>query len=319
MIAPDAEAVAGDLHVDVAIADVPSEPRQFVGACGGDFDERFGPSDDAHNGAILQYKSVAVMQGNRLWEVEQKRCPALAGQNNPAAMPVMGVEHDRIDGAGVIPMAGRPDFTSTLHSHSMMLSSAISMRSDSGTAARVRRRALARRRIAYHHVAMINKIVQTMAEAMAGIRDGAIVLIGGFGAVGQPNALIDGLIEQGATELTVVANNAGVGHVGLARLMELGRVRKIVCSFPRTSDPVVFETLYGRQDRAGDRAARHARRAHPRRRRRHAGVLHATAVGTKLGEGKEDPRDQRPPMCWRKRCTATWRWSRPGRPTAGAT
>ena len=78
---------------------------------------------------------------------------------------------------------------------------------------------------------MINKIVQSMAEAMAEIRDGAVVLIGGFGSIGQPNALIDGLIEQGAKDLTVVANNAGVGRVGLARLMELGRVRKIVCSY----------------------------------------------------------------------------------------
>ena len=64
---------------------------------------------------------------------------------------------------------------------------------------------------------MINKIVQSMADAMAGIKDGSTVLIGGFGAVGQPNALIDGLIEQGATDLTVACNNAGVGHVGLAR------------------------------------------------------------------------------------------------------
>ena len=61
---------------------------------------------------------------------------------------------------------------------------------------------------------MINKIVQSMADAMAGIKDGSTVLIGGFGAVGQPNALIDGLIEQGATDLTVAANNAGVGHIG---------------------------------------------------------------------------------------------------------
>ena len=90
---------------------------------------------------------------------------------------------------------------------------------------------------------MINKIVQTMAEAMAGINDGSIVLVGGFGSVGQPNALIEGLIEQGAKDLTVVANNAGVGHVGLAKLLDPGRVRKIVCSFPRTADPVVFERL----------------------------------------------------------------------------
>src|SRR5204862_5580124 len=78
---------------------------------------------------------------------------------------------------------------------------------------------------------MIDKRVATIAEAMAGVPDGGTVLIGGFGAVGQPNALIDGLIEQGATDLPVVCNTAGVGHVGLAKLMELGRVRKIVCSF----------------------------------------------------------------------------------------
>src|SRR5919202_5236554 len=91
---------------------------------------------------------------------------------------------------------------------------------------------------------MINKIVASMAEAMAGIQDGSTVLLGGFGAVGQPNALIDGLIEQGAKDLTIVANNAGTGRLGLARLMELGRVRKIVCSFPRSAGSVVFEALY---------------------------------------------------------------------------
>jgi 3-oxoadipate CoA-transferase alpha subunit len=91
---------------------------------------------------------------------------------------------------------------------------------------------------------MINKIVQSMAEAMAGVKDGSTVLIGGFGSVGQPDMLIDGLIEQGATNLTAVLNNAGSGRIGVARLMELGRVRKIICSFPRSSDPVVFETLY---------------------------------------------------------------------------
>ncbi|MDR3660933.1 MAG: 3-oxoacid CoA-transferase subunit A [Mycobacterium sp.] len=91
---------------------------------------------------------------------------------------------------------------------------------------------------------MIDKIVRSMAEAMVGIGDGAVVLIGGFGAVGQPDALIEGLVEQGATDLTVVANNAGTGHAGLARLMELGRVRRIVCSFPRSAGSVVFEDLY---------------------------------------------------------------------------
>src|SRR5580698_7560772 len=91
---------------------------------------------------------------------------------------------------------------------------------------------------------MINKIVKTLAEAMAGIRDGSVILLGGFGSIGLPYALVEGLIEHGASDLTVVANNAGVGRTGLARLLDLGRVRKIVCSFPRSSDPVVFEELY---------------------------------------------------------------------------
>lgn len=91
---------------------------------------------------------------------------------------------------------------------------------------------------------MIDKTVRAMADAMAGIRDGSTVLVGGFGSVGQPDALIDGLIEQGAKELTVVANNAGAGRVGLAKLLELRRVRKIICSYPRSAGSVVFEELF---------------------------------------------------------------------------
>jgi 3-oxoadipate CoA-transferase, alpha subunit len=135
---------------------------------------------------------------------------------------------------------------------------------------------------------MINKIVQSMADAMAGIKDGSTVLIGGFGAVGQPNALIEGLIEQGATDLTVAANNAGVGHAGLARLMELGRVRKIICSFPRSSDPVVFETLY----RAGEIELEIVPQGTLAERMRAAGAgvpafFTATGVGTKMAMGKQ--------------------------------
>ena len=135
---------------------------------------------------------------------------------------------------------------------------------------------------------MINKIVQDMADAMAGIADGSTVLIGGFGAVGQPNALIEGLIHQGATNLTVAANNAGVGHVGLARLMELGRVRKIICSFPRSSDPIVFETLY----RAGKIELEIVPQGTLAERMRAAGAgvpafFTATGVGTKMAVGKE--------------------------------
>lgn len=91
---------------------------------------------------------------------------------------------------------------------------------------------------------MINKIARSVADAMAGIPDGATVLIGGFGTAGIPNELIDGLIEQGAKELTVVNNNAGNGDTGLAALLKAGRVRKIICSFPRQADSYVFDELY---------------------------------------------------------------------------
>lgn len=92
--------------------------------------------------------------------------------------------------------------------------------------------------------AVIDKFVPDAAAAVAGVEDGATVLIGGFGAVGQPVALIEALIDNGARELTIVTNNAGMGHVGLARLLGSRRVRKIICSFPRTSGSTVFDELY---------------------------------------------------------------------------
>jgi 3-oxoadipate CoA-transferase alpha subunit len=91
---------------------------------------------------------------------------------------------------------------------------------------------------------MIDKIAETVADALAGTEDGATVLIGGFGTAGIPNELIDGLIAQGARELTVVNNNAGNGDTGLAALLKAGRVRKIICSFPRQADSHVFDELY---------------------------------------------------------------------------
>jgi 3-oxoadipate CoA-transferase alpha subunit len=136
---------------------------------------------------------------------------------------------------------------------------------------------------------MINKIVQSMADALAGVKDGSVVLVGGFGSIGQPNALIAGLIEQGAKDLTVVANNSGVGHVGLAALLETGHVRKIVCSFPRTADPVVFETLW-REGRIELECVPQGTMAE-RMRAAGAGIpafYTATAAGTKLAEGKEE-------------------------------
>ena len=135
---------------------------------------------------------------------------------------------------------------------------------------------------------MIDKIVRSMAEAVKGIADGSVILLGGFGSVGQPDALLDGLIEQGAKDLTVVANNAGTGRVGLARLMDLGRVRRIVCSFPRSAGSVVFEELY----RAGKLELEIVPQGTLAERMRAAGAgvggfFTPTAVGTKLAEGKE--------------------------------
>ncbi len=135
---------------------------------------------------------------------------------------------------------------------------------------------------------MIDKRVKTMAEAMAGIKDGSTVLIGGFGAVGQPNQLIEGLVEQGAKDLTCVANNAGNGHVGLARLMELGRVRRMICTFPRTPGSVVFEELY----KAGKIELEIVPQGTLAERMRAAGAgipafYTPTAVGTLLAAGKE--------------------------------
>lgn len=91
---------------------------------------------------------------------------------------------------------------------------------------------------------MIDKIAPSVAAALADTPDGATVLIGGFGTAGIPNELINGLIDQGARELTVVSNNAGNGDTGLAALLQAGRVRKIICSFPRQADSHVFDGLY---------------------------------------------------------------------------
>ena len=91
---------------------------------------------------------------------------------------------------------------------------------------------------------MINKQVSCPAEALADVFDGAVVMVSGFGEAGSPIELIHGLIDQGARELTVVSNNCGSGQVGLAALLKAGRVRKVVCSFPRTANSTVFPDLY---------------------------------------------------------------------------
>src|SRR6266540_4672528 len=91
---------------------------------------------------------------------------------------------------------------------------------------------------------MIDKIVPSVNAALADVRDGSTILVGGFGGAGVPAELIDALIAQGAKDLTIVNNNAGNGEVGVAALLNAGRVRKIVCSYPRLADGHVFERFY---------------------------------------------------------------------------
>ncbi len=95
---------------------------------------------------------------------------------------------------------------------------------------------------------MINKIVNSTSEAIAGFFDGATVMISGFGEAGSPIELIHQLIDHGAKNLTVVSNNTGSGHVGLAALIENKQVKKMICSFPRTANSTVFPELYNRGD-----------------------------------------------------------------------
>lgn len=135
---------------------------------------------------------------------------------------------------------------------------------------------------------MIDKRVRTLAEAVAGINDGATVLCSGFGAVGEPVELLNALRETGVKNLVCVANNAGTGDEGLAGLIKDGRVRKIICSFPRQSDSQVFDALY----RAGEIELELVPQGNLAERIRAAGAgiggfFTPTGYGTKLAEGKE--------------------------------
>jgi 3-oxoadipate CoA-transferase, alpha subunit len=130
--------------------------------------------------------------------------------------------------------------------------------------------------------------IHTAADAVTAVEDGATVLVGGFGMAGMPVELIDALIEHGATDLTIVSNNAGNGDTGLAALLAAGRVRKVICSFPRQSDSWVFDGLY----RAGKIELEVVPQGNLAERMRAAGAgigafYSPTAVGTPLAEGKE--------------------------------
>lgn len=91
---------------------------------------------------------------------------------------------------------------------------------------------------------MIDKSSASLTEALSQIKDGSTIMIGGFGTAGQPAELIDGLIQLGIKDLTIVSNNAGNGDYGLAKLLKAGAVKKVICSFPRQSDSWVFDELY---------------------------------------------------------------------------
>ncbi|MBD8219387.1 3-oxoacid CoA-transferase subunit A [Microbacterium sp. CFBP 13617] len=138
---------------------------------------------------------------------------------------------------------------------------------------------------------MIDKTVPDLATAVAGISDGATVMIGGFGRAGQPVELIDALIAHGASDLTVVNNNAGNGDTGLAALLAAGQVRKMICSFPRQSDSWVFDRLY----REGKVELELVPQGNLAERIRAAGAgiggfFTPTGFGTQLAEGKETRR-----------------------------
>lgn len=136
---------------------------------------------------------------------------------------------------------------------------------------------------------MIDKTMADVASAVADIPEGATVMIGGFGRAGQPVDLIDALIAHGASDLTIVSNNAGNGDTGLAALLAKGLVRKILCSFPRQSDSWVFDDLY----RRGEIELELVPQGNLAERIRAAGAgigafFSPTSVGTELAEGKEE-------------------------------
>ncbi len=136
---------------------------------------------------------------------------------------------------------------------------------------------------------MIDKTIATAAEGVAEVFDGATVMIGGFGEAGSPIELIHALIDQGAGGLTVINNNTGSGHVGLAALIESGNVAKMICSYPRTTNSTVFPDLY----RSGKIELELVPQGTLAERIRAGGAgipafYTQTSVGTPLAEGKEE-------------------------------
>jgi 3-oxoadipate CoA-transferase, alpha subunit len=143
-------------------------------------------------------------------------------------------------------------------------------------------------RKAVGHPTLISKVVESLQAAVADITDGATIMIGGFGTAGMPDELIAALIAHGAGDLTVISNNAGNGDTGIAGLLKAGRVRKIICSFPRQTDSYVFDALY----RSGEIELEVVPQGNLVERIRAGGAgigafFTPTGYGTLLGAGKE--------------------------------
>lgn len=135
---------------------------------------------------------------------------------------------------------------------------------------------------------MINKVAESMDNAVSGLHDGAAIMISGFGDAGAPHELIDAVLAHGATDLTIISNNAGSGESGIAALIREGRIRKVICSFPRMAASHHFETRY----RAGELDLELVPQGNLAARIQAAGsglgaVFTPTGYGTLLAEGKE--------------------------------
>ncbi len=135
---------------------------------------------------------------------------------------------------------------------------------------------------------MINKIISTLQEAVAGIQDGATIMVSGFGEAGAPSRLMEAIIEQGATNLTAISNNAGEAYHGLAKLIAMKRVNKVICSFPTAAKKAVVKDLYQTGELELEIVPQGTLSERIRAQGAGIGAFYTpTSFGTKLGEGKE--------------------------------
>src|SRR5215831_12868200 len=142
VIAADAQLVADDLHVGVAVADVPSEARQLMRAHGSDLNQQLRLPGNPHDRTVLEHEAIAILECRRVREIEQERGAALAGQRDTAAMALVGIEHDTVDGPGQVPGADSLDLGGATHALALRTKSTVAP----SAAPRPARRSGARRR-----------------------------------------------------------------------------------------------------------------------------------------------------------------------------